>query len=463
LKKCRKKSDVVKALEELPQTLDETYQRILLSIDDKYQPEARRALVWLAFSERPLSIEELAEASIIDPQSEPPFDPDERLHDPCNDILEILGSLISFSSQGVVSDSGSDLDTYVYRDLDCDLSAEGEGNGDFPNTVRLAHFSVKEYLISKRIQGSPASEFGITDVESHYLIAESSLLYFFYYDEWESKAMSIADLEALPLLQYVCTHWHVHVKYIPQEVQSRIDHMIFKLFLSNRAILNWLQVHRPDLRDYKAFTAGGYEIEMPLHYTSITGLITVAKLLLVNGAEIEAKYHNGHTPLQFASEYNQKDIVRLLVEKGADIEAKDNKGWTTLYRAIFGGKEDMVRLLLEKRADIEAKDNEGWAELYRAIFWGKEDMVRLLLEKGADIEATDNEGWTALYRAVFWGKEDMVRLLLEKGADIEAKDNERWAALYRAAYQGKEDIVRFLLEKGADIEAKDNEGRTALY
>jgi len=30
------------------------------------------------------------EAAVIDPQLEPPFNPDERLHDPCNDILEIL-------------------------------------------------------------------------------------------------------------------------------------------------------------------------------------------------------------------------------------------------------------------------------------------------------------------------------------------------------------------------------------
>jgi hypothetical protein len=68
LKKCKKRSSLVKSLESLPKTLDDTYARILASIEEDYQQEALRALIWLAFSQRPLRIEEVAETAVVDPK-----------------------------------------------------------------------------------------------------------------------------------------------------------------------------------------------------------------------------------------------------------------------------------------------------------------------------------------------------------------------------------------------------------
>ncbi|KAI9871132.1 MAG: hypothetical protein M1830_003282, partial [Pleopsidium flavum] len=130
LPKCLKIDAVRKTLKTLPRTLDETYERILKSIDEDYQAEAFIALQWLAFSARPMRLEEIAEAVSMAGKEPPVYDPANRLSDP-TDVLTICSSLVTLTTR-----KG-------------DRSHEPEE----VNELRLAHFSVKEYLISQRITG----------------------------------------------------------------------------------------------------------------------------------------------------------------------------------------------------------------------------------------------------------------------------------------------------------------------
>lgn len=147
LQNCSTKAKVREALNSLPTGLDETYSRILMSLDQYQGKQALRALKWLIFSERPLELAELAEAVAIDP--------DNKLVYP-QDVLEFLPSLV------IIYEEGSFGRKFV-RPL-----------------VRLAHFSVQEYLTSDRIKDGPAIGFTIGKDSSHIHIAESSLSYHIY-------------------------------------------------------------------------------------------------------------------------------------------------------------------------------------------------------------------------------------------------------------------------------------------
>jgi hypothetical protein len=145
----------------------------------------------------------------VDPQRNPPFDPEERLHDPCNDIAEILGSLVTVSWKSVSGDASSDISFSVGD------AASDDQDGDLPGKeAKLAPFSVKEYLLSDRIERSSASRFKATSVEADHLISESCLLYTLHYDGSDSKATSPDDLECFRLLQYVCKFWYTHAESI---------------------------------------------------------------------------------------------------------------------------------------------------------------------------------------------------------------------------------------------------------
>jgi len=90
--KLMRPCDIVKVLDTLPRDLDTTYDRILARIDTLYSHEAFAALQWLTFAVRPLYIEEVAEACIINPKASVPLDPDRQMSP--LDIADILCGLV---------------------------------------------------------------------------------------------------------------------------------------------------------------------------------------------------------------------------------------------------------------------------------------------------------------------------------------------------------------------------------
>ena len=56
---------------------------------------------------------------------------------------------------------------------------------------------------------------------------------------------------------------------------------------------------------------------------SINGYFEIVKLLLNNGALVEAKNNTDVTSLMLASHYGYLEITELLLDNGAIIEAKD--------------------------------------------------------------------------------------------------------------------------------------------
>jgi ankyrin repeat protein len=459
LKKCRKRDVLLEALKNLPETLDDTYARILTEIDERDRQDARRALLWLAFSNRPLRIEEVAEAAVVDPELDPAFNPETRLLDPRNDILEILGSLVTVSSKGATIRSDVDLNHNT-----CISDDDLDDDSDYlpGEKIGLAHFSVKDYLVSKRIQCSKANIFSVTDIAANAFIAKSCLLYILHYDESDSKTTSSDDLEYFPLLQYACKFWYVHAKSIQVGNRKSIDSITFRLFLSDTALMAWLQVHRPGDLNRKPFSFSE-DAYSPLYYASDIGHEAVVRALLEHKADVDVKGRYGETALHWAAAGGHEAVVRALLEHKADVDANDKGGGTALYWAAAGGNEAVVRALLEHKADVDVKSKGGGTALHRAAARGHEAVVRALMEHKADVDAKDKGGETALHRAAAAGHVAVVRALLEHKADVDVKLKSGGTALHRAASNGREAVVRVLMEHKADVNAKDKGGETALH
>lgn len=80
-----------KTLASLPKTLDDTYDRILHKIDEEYAQYAFQILQWLAYSSRPLRIEEIVEVTAVDTKNGPRYSEERRLSDPSDiDIGNML-------------------------------------------------------------------------------------------------------------------------------------------------------------------------------------------------------------------------------------------------------------------------------------------------------------------------------------------------------------------------------------
>jgi hypothetical protein len=98
----------------------------------------------------------------------------------------------------------------------------------------------------------------------------------------------------------------------------------------------------------------------PLHWAALKGHIEIARLLLQNGAEVNAKDYDGRTPLHFAASQGKVDILHLLVENDADLEAQSNSGWRALHFAANRGHLPFIQELISRyHVDINARMNNG--------------------------------------------------------------------------------------------------------
>ncbi|EIM87391.1 uncharacterized protein STEHIDRAFT_139093 [Stereum hirsutum FP-91666 SS1] len=146
LRKCVGPASLRQALHTLPETLDETYERILKSIyDSPSRKYARQMLLWLAFSVEPLSVKQVAETLAFSSEEDPSFVAADRLPN-SEDVLGICSTLI------------------------VSLTSDGK------NTLQLAHFSVKEYLVAERIRSSAASHFYLEAQLAHAAIVHACLV-----------------------------------------------------------------------------------------------------------------------------------------------------------------------------------------------------------------------------------------------------------------------------------------------
>jgi ankyrin repeat protein len=445
LRNCTTVRDVKKSLITLPPTLDETYERILLNIDRAEREKVRIALQWLIFSERPLRLEEISEGVVVDPGSVS-FSTDDRMFEP-HDIVSICRSLVSLS--------------------------------DRTSGLRLAHYSVQEYLLGERIREGPVSFFGVFEAPSQVLIAEVCLTYILLFDKPDS--LSENSLSEWPLLDYACRHWFHHARKLG-DIPDRYGatKLANKLFTPDGrfSFLNWLRVFEPDTpwidfnphKDPSPFAT-------PLYYASFCGLLDIVKSLLANGADITARGGNYIKPLNAATTENSDTASRFLIENGAEVNIMDNTGRRPLHNACIHGNAELARILLESGADVEARDSAGGSSMHISCFEGDIRIVRVLveydaeidgrahftrdnLEPGSSLEARWNIGRTPLMEAAWNGQEEMVQLLLEMGADINAVDDHGMTSLIRAARRGHEKVVQKLLSHGADTSVKDKKGRT---
>ncbi|KAM0802159.1 ankyrin repeat-containing domain protein, partial [Usnea florida] len=429
------------ALASLPRTLDDTYARILCTIDENYSDynmQILKLLQWLTFSARPLRLEEFVETFAIDTNKTPRFDPERRLPEP-RDVLTLCSSLITLS--------GHDDD---------DSDGESDTGSSFAY-VRLAHFSVKEYLVSDRIRGGAASRF-LNWIRIHDLDQ---------YGKQELR-LKIDDL-ASPLYYAALAGISEPVKLLIEagkgvNVQGgKYGNALQAASYSGRTdIVQMLLDNGADID-----TQGG-EYGSALQAASFCGYINIVQLLLDNGADINAQDGHYGNALQVASSYGEIDIVQFLLDKGADINSPSETFGSALQAASCHGHINIVQLLLDNGADINAQGGYYGRRpaLLVSIQRGHENVVKLLLEKGTDVNrvAEPSTLATVLQAASARGHETIVKMLLENGADVNgvAETATFGSALEAASVLGHETIVKILLENGADINARAGHFQTPL-
>ena len=434
-------SNLRQFLKKLPDTLDETYERMLRGINKARADDAYRLLQCLTVAVRPLHVEELAELLAFDFEASssngiPTLKEDWRWDDEEEAVLSTCSSFIA-----IVRDGRSRI-------------------------VQFSHFSVKEFLTSPRLAQSPhgdVSQFHIDLESAHTIMAQAclgTLLSLLRPDDHAGDS----DAKGSPLVKYAAKHWVEHARF--ENVSSRVRDGMDDLFDNSKPhFAAWLQLHNMD-EDWTLFSMDEEHHDVsPLYYAAFCGLYDLAERLITKYPnQINARGGRILAPLPAALYKRHFHLANLLHKHGADVDCRGDDMRTPLLSAsVFGNSDvDVMRWLLNHGADANARNRWGSTSLERAAANMQVEAVQVLLEHNADTNSQNDLGQTPLLATIDWAKDtlDVARRLLEHGADPNICSDSHSTPLHEASSNGYLEVARLLLSYEAKVDAKNDKGRT---
>ncbi|KAK6843372.1 hypothetical protein PG987_004232 [Apiospora arundinis] len=417
----------------LPLSLDETYARMLKNIAPEMREYARQMLSIMCCAMRPLTDSELIDALAVKLGENPRFDVERRFQD-INDLQLICPGFIEI-------------------DMNLDIRQ---------NTVRIAHFSVQEYLEDQRIlKHEDVSLFHVRKQDAHIDMATVCLTLLL---QPQGKELRDADSveEAYPLAGYAARYWPEHIA--SRTLRSSTEKKILQLFQDPEGAFSaWVHIWNVDDDWGGARKHGNAEpnlLRCPLRPDQDSWR-TAQRRLLDNPNSVDNNYATRlyrcerlETALQAASFGGHREAMKVPPKERSNVNAQGGWYGNALQAASYGGYETIVQMLLGKGADVDTQGGWYGNALYAASLNGHETIVQMLLGKGADMNAQGGRYGNALQAASFGGYETIVQMLLGKGADMNAQGGAHGNALQAASLSGHDTIVQILLNHEADVNAQ---------
>jgi Ankyrin repeats (3 copies) len=432
---------VRRTLDELPESLDETYERVLKEIKKPNREHARRLLQCLVVAIRPLRVEELAEVLAVDFDNAdgiPKLNPNWRWEDEEQALLASCSSLIAIVESGE------------------------------SRVVQFSHFSVREFLTSTRLATSSKDVLGyhIALEPAHTILGQACMSILLRSDDRDEQSGNGVGNKS-PLARYAAEHWVAHAQF--EHVSSYLRTSMESLFdLDKLYFTAWLELHDIDIPSptgstFDRFTFSIIPGTSPLYYAALCGFqdlveyliakypqhvnasggwyvrplvaalagkhFQTAELLRLSGADPNVQRHDGNTPLHSAACYGDVEMVQVLLNLETHVNIRNNCGRTPLNYISIGpsGSDDVpnypqslanvARLLLDRGADINARNDEGRTPLHTTTNMRRIEVIRVLLECGANVGAEDKQGRTPFSLAKEYGYDEIMKLLSEHGAE----------------------------------------------
>jgi len=266
-------------------------------------PASLKLIQWICFTTRPLSLDELRGAMIVDP--------------------EYMYNSIRQYQDAAEYDCDGDMENRL-KTLSCGLAEVVPSAGSC--IVQFVHQSARDFLIDQGLailMNSPKSaKPGVTKAEviasAHHQLSRTCIRYFTM-DEIEQWSAGDRDdlISEHHMMHFAESPWIGHAQ--ASEAGGLPQHDLIHDFgwPSKARITVWQRVFRALDRSWQP---NPLSLKMTLmHVASCHGLLEVLRLLIDQGAEVDVRDQDGHTPLRWAARRGHKDVMELLLRRGAQL------------------------------------------------------------------------------------------------------------------------------------------------
>uniref|UniRef100_A0A8C2KM06 Neurogenic locus notch homolog protein 1 n=1 Tax=Cyprinus carpio TaxID=7962 RepID=A0A8C2KM06_CYPCA len=187
--------------------------------------------------------------------------------------------------------------------------------------------------------------------------------------------------------------------------------------------------------------------ETALHLAARYARSDAAKRLLESCADANVQDNMGRTPLHAAVAADAQGVFQILIRNRAtDLDARMHDGTTPLILATRLAVEGMVEELINCHADPNATDDSGKSALHWAAAVNNVDAAVILLKNRANKDLQNNKEETPLFLAAREGSYETAKVLLDHLANREIADHLDQLPRDIAQERMHHDIVRLLEE-----------------
>ncbi|RKL19649.1 hypothetical protein BFJ72_g15145 [Fusarium proliferatum] len=307
---------IEKEIYSIPPELDDLYNELIRNMDER--PASLKLIQWICFSVRPLSLDELRWAMIIDADC-----PSKSLQE-CKNMEDHI--------------SDSDRMNRRVQTLSCGLV---EVTSD-AKVVQFIHQSVKDFFTEKGLSAmSETTNRSIIVGTAHHRLSRTCIRYLAMEEVVRSVGQKSDHLKSeFPFLHYATTSWVAHIKQSDARSVPQEDLLQYFTGPSNTLMERWVCIYGLLKRYFDDCLPEGTSL---VHVMSRYGVVGALGAILGRadqvGIDIDGEDSDGRTPLWWAAERGHEAVVQLLLEWSASVEAADKDGRTPLLCAVAQGHE----------------------------------------------------------------------------------------------------------------------------
>jgi ankyrin repeat protein len=269
--------------------------------------------------------------------------------------------------------------------------------GETPLLLGAPHPDVVNLLLERGADPNRADQFGLTPLHKAVGHKDSVLMLL-----EQGAKVNAANVDGeTPLHAAVKSYLYHELDLVDSSLAPRTDGLeVIEILLNAGADIN------------ASGTSGATALHLAAKFETIANLGLI-EFLVAKGAAIHQGDHTGKTPIHYAVEgygegyvefstgygfrssiggisqlnHGQEVIARLL-DLGADVNARDHEGMTPLHLAARAKEEgagvDMILILLGRGAEINAKALNGRMPIHYASNRGNDRAVEVLESAGAE-------------------------------------------------------------------------------